>query len=110
MGRLRGLRPLMLVDTIEVGGAGKVALQSIGGLVDAGVPVTVANFAYPGRPSRFSAEARSRGADVLELRQAHRLDYGCLAELSARVHERGLNLLESHSFKAHVVAWRLRAG
>jgi glycosyltransferase involved in cell wall biosynthesis len=108
MAAVRALRPLLLVDTIEIGGAGKVALESIRGLVREGARVAVANFQYAGRPSGFDAAVRALGAEVVPLHQRSRLDWSCVAGLHGWARERGINLLESHSFKAHVVGWRLR--
>jgi glycosyltransferase involved in cell wall biosynthesis len=107
---VRSLRPLLLVDTIEVGGAGKVALESIRGLVRDGARVSVANFQYPGRPSAFDAAVRAAGADLVPLHQRTRLDWSCVAPLQRWARERGINLVESHSFKAHLVGARLRDG
>lgn len=109
--RIEGTRPhpLILVDTIEIGGTGKGVLQLARGLRARGVPVTLANFRYRGRPSAFSAAAREAGLDLVEVEQAHRLDTRVIGMLAAEARARGCNLLESHSFKAHVVAWRLRA-
>jgi glycosyltransferase involved in cell wall biosynthesis len=108
MQAVRTLRPLLLVDTIEIGGAGKVALESIRGLTAAGARVTVANFRYPGRPSRFDGAAHAAGADVIPLLQHSRTDWSCVRALQDIARERGVNLIESHSFKAHVLGWRLR--
>jgi glycosyltransferase involved in cell wall biosynthesis len=107
---VRTLRPLLLVDTIEVGGAGKVALESIRGLVRDGARVAVANFQYPGRPSAFDAAVRAAGAELVPLHQRSRLDGSCVAPLQRWAREGGINLVESHSFKAHLVARRLRDG
>lgn len=100
--------PLILVDTIDVGGTGKGVLQLARGLRGRGVDVTVANFRYRGRPSAFSAAAREAGLPFVELEQAYRLDVRCIAMLADAAAARGCNVLESHSFKAHLVAWRLR--
>jgi glycosyltransferase involved in cell wall biosynthesis len=98
---------LSIVDTIEIGGAGKVVLQSTRGLVSRGTRVVLANFCYPGRTSAFDAAGRDAGAEVVVLEQAHRADYGCIDGLRALASSRGVGLVESHSLKAHVVAWRL---
>jgi glycosyltransferase involved in cell wall biosynthesis len=107
---VRALRPLLLVDTIEIGGAGKVALESVRGLVREGAHVAVANFQYAGRPSAFDTAVRVIGAELVPLQQRTRLDWSFVAGLEAWARERGINLVESHSFKAHVVAWRLGSG
>jgi glycosyltransferase involved in cell wall biosynthesis len=105
----RALRPLVLVDTVDVGGAGKVVLEGVRGLVAAGVPVAVVNFRYPGRPSAFDARARELGADVVSIEQRSRLDWSFVPELARLAAVRGVTLLESHSFKAHLLASRLAA-
>lgn len=100
-------RPLIVVDTVDVGGAGKVVLQSARGLLASGVPVTLANFRYPGRSRGFDEAATASGAEFVSLHQAHRGDFTCIDTLSAAARDRGAALVESHSFKAHVVAWRV---
>jgi glycosyltransferase involved in cell wall biosynthesis len=98
------LRLLQVVDTVDVGGAGKVALQGLRALVAAGVSVTSSNFVYA-RPSRYSDLAREAGATVLLLRQRSRLDYAFLDALVATAKRSGVNLVETHSFKASFVGW-----
>lgn len=99
------LRLLQIVDAIDVGGAGKVALQGIRALVASGVRVDSANFEYPGRPSRFTTAAHSAGANTLTLRQTGRLDYSFIDELAEQASKLGVTLVESHSLKSNVVAW-----
>jgi glycosyltransferase involved in cell wall biosynthesis len=107
--RLEGrLRVLQVVDTIDVGGAGKVALQGLRALVGAGVPVISANFEYPGEPSRFSALAGQSGSTTLTLRQSGRLDFAFVDDLVATARRAGVNLVETHSFKPNLVGWMLQ--
>jgi glycosyltransferase involved in cell wall biosynthesis len=101
--------PLILVDTLEIGGTGKGVLQLARGLRARGVAVTLANFRYEGRPSAFTTAATDAGLDLVELEQSHRLDASCIRRLAAEIRARGCNVLESHSFKVHLVAWRLRS-
>jgi glycosyltransferase involved in cell wall biosynthesis len=100
----RRLRLLQVVDTVDVGGAGKVALQGLRALVAAGVPVASANFVYP-EPSRYSQLAGEAGGTLLPLHQRGRLDYAFLDGLVETAKRLGVNLVETHSFKANVVGW-----
>jgi len=103
-GTASSYRVLVIMDTIEIGGPGKGMLQFAASAPDS-VDVTIANFAYPGRrQALFNEAARSAGIRLVELEQRSRLDTAPVRRLADDARREGIDLVQSHSFKAHLAA------
>ena len=68
----------------------------------------VVNFRYAGRAAEFSNQARAQGATVMEVEQRSRLDWTFLADIAASATRHGVNLVQSHTFKANLTAMMIR--
>jgi glycosyltransferase involved in cell wall biosynthesis len=67
----------------------------------------VVNFRYPGRTGEFSSQARAQGTTVMEVEQQSRLDWTFLSDIVASATRHGVNLVQSHSFKATLTAFMI---
>ncbi len=67
----------------------------------------VVNFRYSGRTGEFSSQARAQGTRVVEIEQRSRLDWTFLSDIVAGATQHGVNLVQSHSFKATVAAFMI---
>lgn len=97
-------RVLIMLDTIEIGGPGKGMLQFCK-YAPAQVQITLSNFLYSGlRPSLFNSAAKAAGVDLIEMKQASKLDVRPLRLLKKIAADQKINIVQSHSFKAHLAA------
>ena len=98
-------RLLIVLDAIELTGPGKGVIQFCR-YAPEDVEIVVANFAYPDRGTGFRDAAEAAGIACVDLEQASRLDLGPIRSL-LRLHQaKPFDIIQSHSFKAHVAAWR----
>ena len=67
----------------------------------------VVNFRYAGRECVFSSLARARGATVIDVEQRSRVDWTFPADISARAARHGVNLVQSHTFKANLTGFMI---
>jgi glycosyltransferase involved in cell wall biosynthesis len=67
----------------------------------------VVNFRYAGRACEFSSQARAQGTAVMEVEQRSRVDWTFLADIVASAARHGVNLVQSHAFKANLTAFMI---
>jgi glycosyltransferase involved in cell wall biosynthesis len=67
----------------------------------------VVNFRYAGRDSEFCRLAQAQGASVLEVQQRSRTDYRFVSDIIAASRRHGVNLVQSHTFKANLAAFMI---
>ena len=97
-------RVLIMLDTIEVGGPGKGILQFCR-FAPKQAKIVVSNFAYPGaREPLFNRAAIETGVNLIELVQKSKFDTKPVKELADQVIEENIQIVQSHSFKAHMAA------
>ncbi len=65
----------------------------------------VVTFRYAGRVGEFANQARARGATVVEVDHRSRTDWSFLAEIMKSASRHCVNLVQSHTFKAHLAAY-----
>ena len=99
------LRPLIILDSPELSGPAKGLLQILSAMAANSIDPLVVNFSYPGRASEFSSQARAQGATVLEVEQRSRADWTFLADIVASATRHGVNMVQSHAFKATLAAF-----
>lgn len=103
----RQLRPLIILDSPELSGPAKGLLQILSVMAANSIDPLVVNFRYPGRTSEFSIQARAQGATVMEVEQRSRADWTFLADIVASATRHGVNLIQSHAFKANLTAFMI---
>jgi glycosyltransferase involved in cell wall biosynthesis len=104
----RQLRPLIILDSPELSGPAKGLLQILSAMAANSIDPLVVNFRYAGRATEFSDQARAQGATVIEVEQRSRLDWTFLADIVASATRHGVNLVQSHTFKANLTAMMIR--
>lgn len=103
----RQLRPLIILDSPELSGPAKGLLQILSVMAANSIDPLVVNFSYPGRTSEFTSQAREKGSTVMEVQQRSRADWTFLADIVASADRHGVNLVQSHAFKANVTAFMI---
>jgi glycosyltransferase involved in cell wall biosynthesis len=103
----RQLRPLIILDSPELSGPAKGLLQILSVMAANSIDPLVVNFRYPGRTSEFSTQARAQGATVMEVEQRSRADWTFLADIVASATRHGVNMVQSHAFKATLTAFMI---
>ena len=100
-------RPMSLIDTGLIAGAGKSILQLYAHPQFAERPYLIANFDYGGRlPTEFNDAAREGGYRLALLSQRFGLDPSPIATVARLLREHDLNVLETHGYKGHLIgAW-----
>lgn len=102
-------RVLYLIDTYFVGGAGKVLLQFLKNVPSADFSYFVGTFRYPNAPStEFIDTARGFGFPLRLFRQNFLFDPAPLWQVWKVVRQERVNIIESHGYKGHLIAWMLR--
>lgn len=104
----RKLRPLIILDSPELSGPAKGLLQILSVMAANSIEPLVVNFHYAGRAAEFSEQARAQGTAILEIEQRSRLDWTFLADIVASATRHGVNLIQSHTFKANLTAMMIR--
>lgn len=95
---------LIVLDTVNIGGPGKGVLQFCNAVGDR-VQITIANGCYPSFGiQEFNTAVEAADIPFLPLVQKSRFDVGPLNLLRRTIADQGIDLLQSHSFKAHVYA------
>jgi glycosyltransferase involved in cell wall biosynthesis len=102
------LRPLIILDSPELSGPAKGLLQILSVMAANSIDPLVVNFRYAGRTAEFSDQARAQGTTVIEVEQRSRLDWTFLADIVASATRHGVNLVQSHTFKANLTAMLIR--
>lgn len=102
------LRPLIILDSPELSGPAKGLLQILSVMAANSIDPLVVNFRYAGRAAEFSDQARAQGTTVMEVEQRSRLDWTFLADIVASATRHGVNLVQSHTFKANLTAMMIR--
>lgn len=105
------LKVAIILDTIPVGGPGKGVVQFVRSLSESNsaTDVTIYNFAYQNRGRQYFNElAQSHGLQLRTIEQSGRLDWRFVKALCQEFYEDGVQIVQTHSFKPHVVGWRLR--
>jgi glycosyltransferase involved in cell wall biosynthesis len=99
---------LSLIDTYYIGGAGKVILQFFEH-ADARVACTLGTFRHANPPStEFIDAARKKGFDIALFDQRFNLDPTPLWQVYRLLKQQGFNIIETHGYKGHLIAWLLR--
>jgi glycosyltransferase involved in cell wall biosynthesis len=104
----RALRPLIILDSPELSGPAKGLLQILSVMAANSIEPLVVNFHYAGRAAEFSGQARAQGTTVIEVEQRSRLDWTFLTDIVASATRHGVNLVQSHTFKANLTAMMIR--
>ncbi len=103
-------RVLTLIDTLYIGGAGKVILQFLKHADHSRFDYLLCNFTYARQKSReFIDRAQALGFNLHLLPQRHALDPSPIAAVTRLIDTGGFNLIETHGYKAHTVGWSVRA-
>lgn len=101
-------RVLNLIDTYHIGGAGKVLLQFLEQR-DKRAACTLGTFRYPNPPSTaFIDAANEADLDVALFDQRFNLDPAPLWQVYRQIKQGGYNIIETHGYKGHLIAWTLR--
>ncbi len=101
-------RVLNLIDTYHIGGAGKVLLQFLERCDDRAV-CTLGTFRYRHPPStEFIDAARDMGLEMSLFDQRFNLDPAPLWQVYRLMKRGGYNIIETHGYKGHLIAWLLR--
>ena len=102
-------RPLMVIDTYETGGPGKVMLQFFrSGGMELCEPHVAAFWRGPERPWQFREAVQATGVPFHILPQRFAFDPLVINAAKKVVFDQKINLLVSHGYKAHVVCFALR--
>lgn len=101
-------RVLITIDTWQVGGAGKVVLQFLANAQGACQPCVAGYCRGQGSASPFRAAVEALGVPFVAFEQRFAFDPSPIAAALELVRERGIELIESHGYKGHVVALALR--
>ena len=101
------MRPLIILDSPELSGPAKGVLQILSVMVANSIDPLVVNFRYSGRDGAFCREARARGLTVMEVESRSRADWSFITDIVAGASRHGVNLVQSHSFKAHLTAFMI---
>jgi glycosyltransferase involved in cell wall biosynthesis len=96
------------LDSPELSGPAKGLLQILSTMAANSIDPLVVNFRYAGRSTDFSDQARAQGTTVMEIEQRSRLDWTFPADIVARATRHGVNLVQSHTFKANLTAMMIR--
>ena len=95
---------LIVLDTVNIGGPGKGVLQFCNAVGDR-VQITIANGCYPSFGTQeFNTAVEAANIPFLPLVQKSKFDVRPLNLLRRTITDQGIDLLQSHSFKAHVYA------
>jgi glycosyltransferase involved in cell wall biosynthesis len=105
---LQQLRPLIILDSPELSGPAKGLLQILSVMAANSIDPLVVNFRYAGRSAEFSDQARAQGTTVMEVEQRSRLDWTFLPDIVTSATRHGVNLVQSHTFKANLTAMMIR--
>lgn len=97
-------RPLIILDTSEVSGPAKGVLQFLEHAGFRDHPHLIATFQYPGRSTRFLDIANDRGFETFAMDFSSKLDWSFVRDLQRAALARGVNVVQSHSLKPHIVA------
>ncbi len=101
-------RVLNLIDTYHVGGAGKVLLQFLEQCDDRAA-CTLGSFRYRNPPStEFIDVARKKGFDLALFDQRFNFDPAPLWQVYRLFKSGDFNIIETHGYKGHLIAWMLR--
>lgn len=102
-------RPLMMIDTYDIGGPGKVMLQFFrSGGMELCEPHVAAFRRGPERPWQFREEVQATGVPFHTLPQRFAFDPLVISAAKKVVSDQKINLLVSHGYKAHIVCFALR--
>jgi glycosyltransferase involved in cell wall biosynthesis len=80
-------------------------LQILSAMAANSIHPLVVNFRYSGRDGEFCREARTQGTAVMEVEQRSRADWRFLEDIIDRASRHGVNLVQSHTFKANLAAF-----
>jgi len=101
-------RVLILIDTYYIGGAGKVLLQFVENADHSRFSCSLGNFRYKNPPStEFIDAARTKGFDLVLFSQRFNLDPSPLWEAWKVIRSGHYNIIETHGYKGHLIAWAL---
>lgn len=100
---------LILIDTYAIGGPGKVILQFLhNGGKDVCVPVVAGFWRGPECSWQFREAVEASHVRFEVLRQRYAFDPAVIPNAARLVREHRIDLVESHGYKAHVVALALK--
>jgi glycosyltransferase involved in cell wall biosynthesis len=103
----RRLRPLIILDSPELSGPAKGLLQILSVMAANSIDPLVVNFRYAGDAGEFSPLARAQGTTVMEVEQRSRTDWTFVKDVVAAASRHGVNLVQSHTFKANLTAFMI---
>ena len=102
-------RVLVMIAIGRVGGPLKGIFQYLSHADPARWSPLLGLFQVVGRPTSDAIqEAGSRGVPHVVLKQARRFDAGLIGQARAVVNRQQVSLVQSHGYKTHVLAWRLK--
>ena len=102
-------RVLIIIDTVIVGGPGKGLFQFIENASKATFDFQLCNFEYRNPRSReFIERAAEEQINLKLFRQNYRFDLSPILQAYRLAKHQHYNILQTHSTKAHLIAWLLR--
>jgi glycosyltransferase involved in cell wall biosynthesis len=88
-------------------GPAKGLLQILSVMAANSIDPLVVNFRYAGRAGEFSSQVRAQGTTVMEVEQRSRADWSFVKDVVAAASRHGVNLVQSHTFKANLTAFMI---
>lgn len=99
-------RPLSLIDTGLIAGAGKAIMQLYGHPKLNALDYLIGNFDYGGRIStEFNDTVAAQGYNLKLFTQRFGLDPAPIRQVMATMREGGYNVIESHGYKGHIIGF-----
>lgn len=100
---------LSIIDSVIVGGPGKGLFQFIRNASKATFEFQLCNFEYRNPRSReFIERAVEENIDLQLFTQNYRFDPTPVLQVYRIINKQGYNILQTHSTKAHLIAWLLK--
>ena len=96
-----------MLDSPELSGPAKGVLQILAAMAADSIQPLVVNFRYAGRGGEFCEQARAQGTVVMEVQQQSRGDWTFLGDIIANANRHGVNLIQSHTFKANLAGFMI---
>ena len=106
-----GIKPkvLIMIATDPIGGPGKGLFQFLRHFPREAGDYLLCNFYLKNRPiGQFVAEAQRTGLKLILLNQRARIDPGLILQAGRIVREHGINLVQTHGYKTHLIGLFLR--
>lgn len=99
-------KPLSLIDTGLIAGAGKAIMQLYGHPKLAELEYLIGNFDYGGRiSSEFNDTVAAQGYNLKLFTQRFGLDPAPIRQVLNTLREGGYNLIETHGYKGHLIGY-----